>query len=441
MNNIVLIACSKQKESYPCEASKLYSKSTLFHSSLAYARSFCCPIFILSAKYGLVSENQIIAPYDETLSEKTTKEKQIWGEKVIADLKKNFDFSTTKFIILAGRNYYKPLCPYLIHYELPLEGKRLGERLAFLASYNQNSLCLSLHKLFWQLPRYHFNTINDIPWNNGIYIMFETNENYGSGERIVRVGTHKADGRLKKRLRDHFLSQNKNGSIFRKNVGKAILYKENNPLLALWTSDRTDEALDETEAQVSEYLHKNISFICFPVSSKEQRLRYEEGIISVLNQTENFLPSDNWLGLYSPVASVKGSGLWLTQGLNGIPLTYEEFLSIAQLCNVPYDTTYKVSGNTSSACVAQTIHPQIIAPKQPGIHEVIAYLENKLKTAKNSDLKTITICSGELHSEMRLTSRMPTVCNAMYKLLGPNDIIVVRPPKGKGSRLIITYKL
>ncbi len=44
---------------------------------------------------------------------------------------------------------------------------------------------------------------------------------YGELDRIVRIGTHTSDDRLKNRLRDHFISKNKDGSIFRKNIGKS----------------------------------------------------------------------------------------------------------------------------------------------------------------------------------------------------------------------------
>jgi hypothetical protein len=52
--------------------------------------------------------------------------------------------------------------------------------------------------------------------------------------RIVRVGTHTSPNRLKIRLKDHFWHENKDGSIFRKNIGKAILNQEHNPYLQTW---------------------------------------------------------------------------------------------------------------------------------------------------------------------------------------------------------------
>lgn len=41
--------------------------------------------------------------------------------------------------------------------------------------------------------------------------MFERGEKYGYFDRIVRIGTHRSDGRLKNRLKDHFPKENKDG--------------------------------------------------------------------------------------------------------------------------------------------------------------------------------------------------------------------------------------
>ena len=53
-------------------------------------------------------------------------------------------------------------------------------------------------------------------------------------DRIVRIGTHTADNNLKERLRGHFVRRNADGSIFRKNIGRAILHKNNDPYESVW---------------------------------------------------------------------------------------------------------------------------------------------------------------------------------------------------------------
>ena len=80
-----------------------------------------------------------------------------------------------------------------------------------------------LHQIFNRLPVYSWQTIKDVPFKDGIYIVFEKEETYKGLPRIVRVGTHTSPGRLKQRLRSHFLSEHHNSSIFRKNIGKVLL--------------------------------------------------------------------------------------------------------------------------------------------------------------------------------------------------------------------------
>lgn len=207
--------------------------------------------------------------------------------------------------------------------------------------------CYELHRLFNNLPRLRIADIKEIPFDNGIYIVFENGEYYQEMDRIVRVGTHRADKRLKKRLRDHLARKNKDGSIFRKNIGKAILAKQNDPYLDIWaanTSNRSEaikklgdkfdiQRQKEIEDQVTKYMLDNLSFICFEVKTEEERLRLEEGLIATLNCCKNFNKSIDWLGNYSPVEKIKESGLWLIQGLNKQPLTYQEVNYIKTLVN------------------------------------------------------------------------------------------------------------
>lgn len=65
-------------------------------------------------------------------------------------------------------------------------------------------LCSELHRIVNELPRFHF-PINDklIP-KNGIYIVFEKDENGHDADRIVRIGTHTGVNQLRSRLKQHF---------------------------------------------------------------------------------------------------------------------------------------------------------------------------------------------------------------------------------------------
>ena len=59
-------------------------------------------------------------------------------------------------------------------------------------------------------------------------------------DRIVRVGTDTGQNNLKSRMSQHFTNENKDRSIFRKNIGRAILNKNNSSLLNYWNLDLTE---------------------------------------------------------------------------------------------------------------------------------------------------------------------------------------------------------
>ena len=94
--------------------------------------------------------------------------------------------------------------------------------------------CHKLHCLFNSLPLLGFPfDMAKIP-KNGLYVLFENGE-YGHGtNRIVRIGTHTGNNQLPSRLQQHFMRENMDRSIFRKNIGRALLNKAKDPYLAIW---------------------------------------------------------------------------------------------------------------------------------------------------------------------------------------------------------------
>ena len=99
--------------------------------------------------------------------------------------------------------------------------------------------CHQLHELFNQLERFSFPFDDSRIPANGIYILFEKGESAHGGDRIVRVGTRRGDNRLPSRLREHFIKENKDRSIFRKNIGRALLNQRSDQFLAKWNQDLT----------------------------------------------------------------------------------------------------------------------------------------------------------------------------------------------------------
>jgi len=203
-----------------------------------------------------------------------------------------------------------------------------------------------LHELFNRERRFHFpfrDLIEEIP-GNGIYIIFEQGEKYRGYDRIVSVGTHTGDNQLRSRLNQHFIRENKNRSIFRKNIGRCFLNKDKHPYLATWELDATsredkwknghliDRAFEqELEKRISRYIQDKLSFTVFEVATKRQRLFWESRIISTLAAFPHITPSENWLGRFSPKEKIRKYGLWQVNELFNQPLDIREFNELTQL--------------------------------------------------------------------------------------------------------------
>jgi len=206
--------------------------------------------------------------------------------------------------------------------------------------------CEKLHALFNNLKRLKFPfEEKEIP-KNGIYILFEKGEKAHEADRIVRIGTHTGNNQLLSRLKQHFINENKDRSIFRKNIGRAILNKRKDNYLEKWELDLTTkqakdkfnslidkEKQKEIERDVSKYIQNNFSFIVFPIEDKEKRLEIESKIISTISLCKECKPSDNWLGLFSPKNKIKENGLWLVNELNKQEISDKELEELNFIIN------------------------------------------------------------------------------------------------------------
>lgn len=366
MRTVVLVTCTSDKHKDRHAAGYIYTKSSNFrrYMELAHLLTDSESIFVISALHGLLSLDTVIDWYDYTLMGKPKSVKGAWGIRVAEQIKSRFNVSETRFIVLAGADYFVPLLPHLPNMEVPLKGVTMGYRPAKVEELIEEakersdaSTCYKLHKLFNAMPRFKWDTINAIGFKNGIYVIFEIGETFYGFDRIVRVGTHRSDGRLLARLKDHFYTENNDGSIFRKNIGRAMLNKNQHPYLSVWTksSSRTDRKFnsaiqEKIEKQVTQYMRDHFSFICIPVETNAERSRLEMGIIATLNNADDFAASSNWRGKYSSEREIVQSGMWLKEGLDDIPLSDNEYARIEYLCNA-----------TPSTLRAPQ---QVIAPKQ-----------------------------------------------------------------------------
>ena len=207
-------------------------------------------------------------------------------------------------------------------------------------------ISVQLHEIFNSLKRYHY------PFNdsfkeillNGIYIKFENGETYKDFDRIVRIGTDTGQNQLQSRLKQHFEIENHRRSIFRHNIGRSILNKENSDYLKKWdlpfTSSeekkRNLSLLDfefekKIEQKVSRYIQSNFSFCVIEINTKSERLFWESKLISTIAQTKDIKASQNWLGNYSPKKTIRDFGLWQIQAIKKVPMNENEFIEFKKL--------------------------------------------------------------------------------------------------------------
>ena len=131
---ICLLSCVGQKLAAPAPARDLYT-SSWFVKARAYADSTGQPWFVLSAKYGLVHPDDVIAPYDLTLNNMPVAGRRVWARNVFAQLIPHLE-GAGSVTFLAGRRYREFLEPKLrsrgLDVAVPMEGLRIGEQLGWL---------------------------------------------------------------------------------------------------------------------------------------------------------------------------------------------------------------------------------------------------------------------------------------------------------------------
>ncbi len=186
--------------------------------------------------------------------------------------------------------------------------------------------CKDLHDYVRSLKRYTFPFDKNEVYKNGVYILFEKNEFGHNGDRIVRIGSHTGNDNLVKRLEEHFLKENKDRSIFRKNIGRALLNKNSDSYLDIWDIDLTSKKAREEyrpfikrdyqeliEKQVSDYIRDNFTFSVIEVLDREERLSLEKRLIKIVSSCNECYPSNHWLGKFSTIDKIRMSGLWQSQ--------------------------------------------------------------------------------------------------------------------------------
>lgn len=129
---VIFVGCGAQKQETAAPARTLYT-STYFTVKREFAETFADQWYVLSAEYGLVAPDEVIEPYDTTLSGLVDWQVQRWADDVQQALP---NLSSARVVVLAGRDYVAPLRSVLAaeaaDLRLPLAGLGIGEQMGWL---------------------------------------------------------------------------------------------------------------------------------------------------------------------------------------------------------------------------------------------------------------------------------------------------------------------
>ena len=135
-NRIGLVGCVKKKLDTPARAESLYV-STLFNGRRSYVERFCDEWWIISAKHGLVSPDEILEPYDLTLKKMGRDQRRTWSLRVLTESERIVSPGTGDTIEIHAGSEYRDfgLVEGLLRLgcivENPTERLTLGEQLRF----------------------------------------------------------------------------------------------------------------------------------------------------------------------------------------------------------------------------------------------------------------------------------------------------------------------
>ena len=131
---LCLVSCVAQKLSHAAPAKDLY-RSDWFRKARRFVEARGWPWLILSAKHGLLEQEQVIAPYNKTLKKMRVAERRDWAEGCLEALGPHL-VGVKSVVFLAGKEYREFLAPALrdrgIEVHVPMAGLRRGEQLAWL---------------------------------------------------------------------------------------------------------------------------------------------------------------------------------------------------------------------------------------------------------------------------------------------------------------------
>ena len=138
VKRIALVSCVKTKKQTASPAKDLYT-SPLFRGLREYAEAHADEWYILSAKYGVLSPDQITSPYELTLNKMAKAARVGWAVRTQVQLL-DVLIPGAEVILLAGMRYREGIESLLkdrgFTVTVPLKGVSFGKQLAWLNQQN-----------------------------------------------------------------------------------------------------------------------------------------------------------------------------------------------------------------------------------------------------------------------------------------------------------------
>jgi hypothetical protein len=104
-------------------------RGALFQKALAYCLSHHNQVFILSAKYGVLSLDETIETYEETLNTFSRRERWEWSQKILRQIQERG--ISGEFWFYAGSRYTE-----FLEGQKPLRGLSIGRQLQWFDQHS-----------------------------------------------------------------------------------------------------------------------------------------------------------------------------------------------------------------------------------------------------------------------------------------------------------------
>jgi len=136
---VFLVSCVSVKRSVPSLARDLYI-SPWFVKARRYVEATHSSWYILSAEYGLLHPDLVVAPYERTLNNMPVADRRAWARRVLDALVPELS-GVDRLVLLAGERYREFLLPVLRRscptVEVPMAGLTIGRQLQWLSERHE----------------------------------------------------------------------------------------------------------------------------------------------------------------------------------------------------------------------------------------------------------------------------------------------------------------